>query len=472
MTFIIRAPNSFCPERQYLAELVFQDFLGQKFQIQFESRNDWVIALSEAGGSTIQFPDLFFQNAKAPLVDKIRWPNLPMRLTSANALGLPENLGTLSIPYALDGLPLIDYVPNKSGHQTCICKIDIFGTLFFQATRYTEHVSFSNLPPSKELEVLSHLPLSQLLIEMLRQIISRLWQVDIQPNREFEIFLSHDVDQPFGAYRRSMGRVLRGCARDFLIQKDSRLAWRRFKAKLKGSGEAAAKEDPFFTFDYLMTSSERWGLKSAFLFKAGVSDRAFDFEYELDSGWARELFGEINRRGHEIGFHPSYRSFEDSHIFETELNKLKAFLRSNNLSHAQIGGRQHYLGWRNPTTWRLWAKNGLQWDSTLGYADRLGFRSGLCRPYRAYDLDERKPLSLIERPLIIMETALIHRLKLAPDEILSAIMKVAKIVHWLRGELTVLWHNTNVASQNHRNLYQKTLQEISQLRSVRLQRPS
>ena len=36
------------------------------------------------------------------------------------------------------------------------------------------------------------------------------------------------------------------------------------------------------------------------------------------------------------------------------------------------GGRQHFLRWTNPETWRNWEAAGLDYDSTLAYADAVG----------------------------------------------------------------------------------------------------
>jgi len=54
-----------------------------------------------------------------------------------------------------------------------------------------------------------------------------------------------------------------------------------------------------------------------------------------------------------------------------------------------------------------WEQAGFQYDSTLSYADRPGFRCGTCHPYPMFDPMAQRPLRLIQRPLIAMECSVI-----------------------------------------------------------------
>ena len=55
-------------------------------------------------------------------------------------------------------------------------------------------------------------------------------------------------------------------------------------------------------------------------------------------------------------------------------------------------------------------------DSTLGWAERPGFRSGFSFPYRLYDLGRERAHSLVEVPLVLMDGTLdaAHYLGLEP----------------------------------------------------------
>ena len=76
-------------------------------------------------------------------------------------------------------------------------------------------------------------------------------------------------------------------------------------------------------------------------------------------------------------------------------------------ARSEWGGRQHFLRWANPETWRNWEAAGLDYDCTLAYAEAVGFRTGTCHPYRVFDLSERRPLRLRERPFQVMDVTLL-----------------------------------------------------------------
>ena len=57
-----------------------------------------------------------------------------------------------------------------------------------------------------------------------------------------------------------------------------------------------------------------------------------------------------------------------------------------------VGGRQHYLRWKSPDTWRILEKTGLKYDVTLSFADHEGFRCGICFPYKPFDVVENRIL--------------------------------------------------------------------------------
>jgi hypothetical protein len=82
-------------------------------------------------------------------------------------------------------------------------------------------------------------------------------------------------------------------------------------------------------------------------------------------------------------------------------------LDEEGIAQPLLGGRQHYLRWETPTTVRLWDANGLDYDITLSYADRPGFRCGTCFEYPMFDSVEQRALKLRQRPLIVMECSVI-----------------------------------------------------------------
>ena len=59
------------------------------------------------------------------------------------------------------------------------------------------------------------------------------------------------------------------------------------------------------------------------------------------------------------------------------------------------------IGYEATHAWALWEGCGLAYDSTLGYADRTGFRAGTCFPYRPWLLDAaREARCLVSFPAV------------------------------------------------------------------------
>jgi hypothetical protein len=218
--------------------------------------------------------------------------------------------------------------------------------------------------------------------------------------------------------------------------------------------------DPHNTFDFLMDVSERHGLRSAFYFLAHRDERPRDGPFLFEHPWVRGLIGRIGRRGHEVGLHTSFCTPHDAALTRAEFARLLRVAEAEGVEQREWGGRQHYLRWVNPDTWRNWEAAGLAYDSTLGYAETLGFRAGTCHPYRVFDLRERRPLRLHERPFQVMDVALLPAM--APDAACAAVIEMAAECRRYGGCLVVLWHNnTLLRSRREQHWYEELVAAVS-----------
>jgi len=76
-----------------------------------------------------------------------------------------------------------------------------------------------------------------------------------------------------------------------------------------------------------------------------------------------------------------------------------------------VGYRNHYLKFKVPETWGLPKEAGFKYDTTLGYADCVGFRNGMCHPFKPFDLNINSYINILEIPLIIMDRTLFDYMK-------------------------------------------------------------
>jgi hypothetical protein len=215
------------------------------------------------------------------------------------------------------------------------------------------------------------------------------------------------------------------------------------------------------SFDFIQGQSEQRGLTSAFYFITAQTAGTIDGNYQMTSPWIHALLRTIHARGHEIGLHPSYQTYRDPAQTRAEFQVLKQTCEALGISQAAWGGRQHYLRWEAPTTWQNWEDAGLDYDSTLLFADHAGFRTGCCYAYPVFNLERRTPLRLVERPLIIMDATLTGYMKLSDDQALSEVAKLKQRCRRVSGELSVLWHNSSLVFRSERELYTRLLDSLT-----------
>jgi peptidoglycan/xylan/chitin deacetylase (PgdA/CDA1 family) len=170
----------------------------------------------------------------------------------------------------------------------------------------------------------------------------------------------------------------------------------------------------------------------------------------------------IHSRGHEIGLHPSYGTFRDAAQTKREFERLLNAAEQEGVKQDSWGGRQHYLRWEAPATWQNWEEAGLNYDSTLSYADRTGFRCGSCYEYPTFNVRERRRLNLVERPLIVMEASLLEKqyMNLTLPAAQKKIFALAQICKSFGGQFTLLWHNSGLLSSREKRIYRETIEGL------------
>ena len=208
-----------------------------------------------------------------------------------------------------------------------------------------------------------------------------------------------------------------------------------------------------------MRVSESFDLKSYFFFIAGHTDENFDGNYTLDLPWVRKLMRSIHARGHQIGLHPSYNTYLSLESLNREFQNLLGVASAENIEQETWGGRQHYLRWRVYKTWQCWEQAGLNFDSSVCFADHVGFRCGTCYEFSVFNLETSQELSLIERPLIVMDGTLLGPLyqNLSKEEALNTIKDLSDTVKKYDGVFTLLWHNNFIPGKQDKEFYERVL---------------
>ena len=294
---------------------------------------------------------------------------------------------------------------------------------------------------------------------ILRQVIRRLWPRLPLVQPQFQVVVSHDVDAP-SAYAFGRKRSLvRSMAVNLLKRRDPAKAVSAPLIRLKSKHHLHPR-DPFNTFDWLMDTSEAAGIRSALYFICGRTNPRLDAQYEPEHPAIRHLMRRIHERGHEIGLHPSYDTYAHPERIAREGQRLQRICKQEGIEQPQWGGRMHFLRWQWPTTAYGWEQAGFDYDSTLSYADRPGFRCGTCHAYPMFDPVGDCALRLIQRPLVAMECSVIEQRYLGlgySSDSLAKFHMLKERCQAVDGVFNLLWHNNILSECYQREFYLQLL---------------
>jgi O-antigen/teichoic acid export membrane protein len=477
-TLVVRAPATYGPERRYVLDVVLTEWLGLAYRLVPEVGSRVVVQLEgDPAGSQLTIPDILFAHAREDWLSERSMPILPLarldgRRTASFDRARADRDGSDAIEAA--ALPVLFGEPGAvgpvwrataTGLQT---GVDLLGGIFFCLTRYEEVVrrtrdKHGRFPANASLAATERFleqPIVDQYVDLLWIAMQALWPALVRRSSTFRVRLTHDVDNPWSGLSRRPATIVRGLTGDLLRRRDPVLAGRRLRAAVDARA-GRVDRDPYNTFELLMETSERHGLRSVFYFMAGMTPAEIDYRYRLSDAPFGGLLRRIHERGHEVGLHASYGSHDSAEITIAQFDALRAACRAAGFDQATWGVRQHYLRFENPRTWRNQEAAGFEHDSSLGFADDVGFRAGTCREYPLFDLLAGRPLRLRERPLVVMDTTLFGYLGLDADGAASRMRAIVDACRRHQGDAVVLYHNDRLAIRGMRSHYQELVARLA-----------
>jgi len=296
----------------------------------------------------------------------------------------------------------------------------------------------------------------------------------VWPDRKpFAVCLTHDVDlvAMYSFRQAARGRI------EFLVNGSSPamkirglVGWGLDVARAMIG--RASTPDPLHCYERWLEVEEKFGARSTFFFWPGwkavgkhhPSDCLYDMTDRVVFDGQRctvaEMIREIDRRGWEIGLHPSWYSFDDAEEMKRQKVALEAVLGKD-----LVSVRQHYLHYDIRVTPRVQSEAGLKYDSTIGFNDNVGFRFGTCYPWRLYDLHEEKELPIVEIPLIIQDGAMLNPIKgmrLDEETAFQYVQQITDAVERVGGVLTLLWHPNAVINPPWWRVYLRSIEYLKE----------
>ena len=439
-TLLVSVPETRLEERRYALDVVLRDWFGLDYVLAFHTGARVSVRLAGAPDEPgLELPDVLFATSAADWLTERSMPHPPVPR-------LPSPVGG-SIPVLFGAGAHRD----SAGEAGEWLPIDVFGSVFFLLTRYeevvirerVEHDWFPARASIAAAENVVERALADEYVVLLWAAMKARWPRLVRRATTFRLRPTHDVDQPWGVHGRRRSAVARSLAADLVVRREPRLALRRIQA-IFDARAGRVDRDPLNTFELLMETSERHGLRSTFYFLAGNVPGDADFRYDISDPAIVALLRRVHDRGHEIGLHASYASHRSADRTAVEAAALRDACRAAGIEQASFGVRQHYLRFEAATSWRDQAAAGLEHDSTLGFAERVGFRAGTCREFPVFDLLQRRPLALRERPLVAMDATLLRILGVSPEEAATSIASVVDTCRRHAGDAVLLYHNSSL----------------------------
>ena len=432
-------PNIAVPEVEYTFHCLMKVFLGLEYEVEISATaKDFVIMI---GSKKLVIRNHFFTSDDPQVL--YQKENVPQKVVSDDLV----IEGTKYPLYAMFGKAAWTETEDE-----IILEADIIAATFFMLTRWEEtlegerdmHQRFLGKNSLAHQNGFLEKPIVNQYVEVLWAFLQKNKITSTRKKRRFEIVPTHDVDIPFLFPNVIYG--LRTIARYLISPTYFWDGITYLKFYLKG-------KDPYDTHDVFLDGAEKLGVKAHFFFMSGCHNR-FDPRDQLEHPKVKTLIEKVKKRGHQIGFHPSYKSYDDPVIFSQEKNRLEKIA-----GQKVATGRQHYLRFENPATWNLWENEKMEWDSTMSYADEIGFRNGICYAFPVFDIFARKKLNLIERPLILMEGTLGLYMDISLEEAKNRVGELMNQVKKYEGDFVFLWHNSSLNFRQY-SKYTSILTEI------------
>lgn len=425
----ITLPIGFEQEKKYICNVLFKEFLGVQYFLSFSNDVQDSEIKIKGGIRKVVIADSFFST----LSDTYLKEEL-----------VPQNFQSFTA-YNSEAPILFGGNLNDKNEDLWYIGLDLFASSFFMLSRWEEVVipdrdSHGRFEAKNSVAFKGdflHRPVVNEYVEILRELLE--WAgANVLQVREAELCPTHDIDsyRMWGSPKKLLGRL-----KYYVFYNKPILWWFTFDIPSYVKSLFGIGNDPYDTFDEIMDISDEYEVQSNFmLMDYGLT--AFDRYYKVTNKRIQDIVSNINSRKHGLGFHPSYAVFNHQALFNEAYEEVKQMVSPF--------GRQHFLRFDPGSTWQIWDQAGLEWDSTVYYAEAPGFRCGTCYTFTVFDVINRQQLKLKEKPMCFMEQSYMSYLKSEVDEMKEQLEYLMKQIIKYNGEFVFLWHNATFNAPEYR----------------------
>ena len=294
--------------------------------------------------------------------------------------------------------PQQDFISDNHFH------FDIFETIFFHISRFEEWFyqfgrsdEHGRMDARQQFLVKNNLHRKPVVDHLIFGFLNAIG-IETRPMKT-TFRITHDID--FIVKKNNLMGVVKSMGGAILKRQNIPAAIRIWKNR--------GEKNPYDTFDWMLRKEEN--IEKVIYFLVGGKTR-FDEPYDLHLRVFKKAIELCKERGYQIGIHPSYNTWKDEALLQKEWKKLEQAIGKE-----IVLTRQHFLRFSFKDTPQIIQQLGFKEDSSLGYADRIGFRCGTGFAYRLYDFDHERAFDFLEVPLVFMDSALFAEADFQPEQI-------------------------------------------------------
>jgi hypothetical protein len=242
---------------------------------------------------------------------------------------------------------------------------------------------------------------------------------------------THDVDYLPVSRWRAVDRLLRNAVCSSVVANRSSLGVRQLGMALRTA--LGGRFEPLNQIVQLAEEESRRGFRASYYFLTRHAHRRDAF-YTLENSAVLKLIHWLELRGMEVGIHGSYTCMDHEDGLHREVANL------NNHGIYPEGGRQHWLRYTLDRLIPAMERAKLSYDTSIGWADRIGFRAGACFAFPPYNFGTESAASFLEIPMVVMDQALEPRhdgLEKMLEQA-TTVLAASREMGW--GGISLLWH--------------------------------
>ena len=346
----------------------------------------------------------------------------------------------VQIPFLFDTKQETEILTFSEGQA--IINFDIIASSFFFLSNWQEiaYKSSGDLCRFPYEESIQHKlkiidkPVVNYYFDILKTAIEKVYgihlSISLWKGKNFAAFISHDIDTCQTAWMQGSFRAL---MKGDLI------------SILKLLGLKVFSHDAWFNFKEILASEKKEDIHSSFFFLArqGKHGKFRNGDYDIRKKKFSRVFESIRENGSETGIHGSLGTCNDLERYAEDIRRIGTAIKGN---------RFHFLEFDAITTPEVLEKCGIEFDSTMCFAEHYGFRNGICHPFYLWDIRNERQSKVLEIPLVLMDGTLQNTkyMNIGKEEIEPRISELVKEIRKFSGLLTVIWHNTHYSEYKYK----------------------